>query len=297
MKFPFHLRYFVVLWHFIATFLTPLLILLLRVSVSNAEIAEERAVIPNEPSLSSEYEAPFQRFNLSMLSIFYGPALQNSTHLQPGLSGEPDPDRPVNLHNFLNLGYNLSNRLAITGTAYWTYQPFLEQKFSLQDPFIRLSDSSILREGPFNLYGDFRIHFGVSSASRQSDQYFGIQTVQVATFEIPDSHFTLGTYGALRSNVFGKYGYGYDLELYLGPNVNYQISPTLLVTLLYEMRGSHTFGDKFGKLNSGGTDLQPGLTWDVTPHLMLNPYLNLLTGGKVNLSTTTFGLLANWNLF
>ena len=103
--------------------------------------------------------------------------------------------------------------------------------------------------------------------------------------------------GTARSNVFGKYGYGYDLELYLGPNVNYQISPTLLVTLLYEMRGSHTFGDKFGKLNSGGTDLQPGLTWDVTPHLMLNPYLNLLTGGKVNLSTTTFGLLANWNLF
>ncbi len=282
-----------------------MLILFLQAFASKAEVIEDRPVI--QPGFSNEISAEsdaelgteykLQRFNLSLLTIFYGPSIRNPSRLQPNLAGEPDPDRPVNLRSFVNLGYNFSDRLAVTGTAYWAYQPFLDQKVLLQDPFIRFSDASLVREGPFNLYGDFRVHFGVSSSSRQADQYFGLQTVQVATYEIPESHFSFTASGALRSNIFGKYGYGYDLEMYLGPSVNYQISPTLLATLLYEMRASHIFGTKFGQLTNDGTDLQPGLSWEVTPRIMLNPYLNLLTGGKINLNTTTFGLLANWNLY
>ncbi|MEO5969265.1 MAG: hypothetical protein ABIQ95_05010 [Bdellovibrionia bacterium] len=274
-----------------------MLILFFIAPASNAQVAEERAVISSDPSLTSEEMPSLQKFNLSFLAIFYGPSLKDPSRSQPNLSGDPDPDRPVNLRNFINLGYNLSDRLAITGTVYGTLQPFLQQKLVIQDPFIRVSDNSLFNSGPFNLYADFRVYFGVSSVSRQSDQYFGIQTVEVATFAIPDSHFSLGTYGAVRSNVFGKHGYGYDLELYLGPHINYQVSPTVLATLLYEMRGAHVFGAKFGNMINDGTDLQPGLTWDVTPQLMLNPYLNVQTGGRVNLKTTTFGLLANWNLF
>jgi hypothetical protein len=293
--------------YLILGFLTVLPGIEMGIRTAQAEASDGRPVLAPEANSDAANQSAFmgpmnaefgllQRLSLSYLAIFYGPSLQNPHRLQPKLSGEPDPDRPVNLRNFLNLGYAINQTLSLTGTAYWSYQPYLEQKLTLQDPFIRLSDTSLFQMGNFNLYADLRVHFGTSASSRQNDQYFGVQTVEVATYVLPDSPLTLALYGALRGNVFGKHGNGYDLEMYLGPNINYQITPKLLATVLYEMRASHIYGAKVGVLNNDGTDLQPGVTWEMTPKFMINPYLNLLTGGKINLKTTTIGLMANWNL-
>ncbi|MFZ9595474.1 MAG: hypothetical protein ACO3A2_05290 [Bdellovibrionia bacterium] len=237
-----------------------------------------------------------KRLSVDLFSIFYGPSFKNPTSHLPNADGRPDPNRTVGLRNFLSLGYQLSPEVAVSGTAFWTMEPYSNTKVALQDPFVKVSDSSLWREGGWNLYGDLRTHFGMTPSSRESDLLFALQSVQGLSYEFAETGWVLGVYGSEKSNVFGKYGVGYDLELYVAPHIHYAVSPTLMLSLLYEVRLSHLFGDPVGELTSGGTDLEPGVTWNLSPSLMLNPYLTLNTTGKLSLSTTTFGLMLNWNL-
>jgi hypothetical protein len=242
---------------------------------------------------STEYTPSF---NVNYSAIFFGPALKGPRSYQPTISGDIDLDRPVVLKNFIGVGYNITNDIAITGTGYWIWQPIGKQQVELLDPFVRISHNSLVHQGNFNLYSDFQIHPGVSALSRQNDVLFGLQSVQVATYALENSRITLGTYASSRFNGYGKKGYGNNWEFYLGPNVSYQLLPELTFTLLYEMRGSHSVGRRLMSFNNEGTDLEPGLSWDVTPRLNVNPYLTIQTGGKVNLSSTAIGMMVNWNL-
>ena len=56
------------------------------------------------------------------------------------------------------------------------------------------------------------------------------------------------------------------------------------------------YGDPAFVLVSDGTDLQPGLSWDITPNLNFNPFLDLKTGGNVNLDSTSMVFTLSWKL-
>jgi hypothetical protein len=243
-----------------------------------------------DTALQSETSA-FDHFNLSYFGIFQGPSISDPSSYQPDLNGAPDPNRPLVLRNFLALGYNFSNELSLAGTAVWNWQPVMKQQVQMLDPFIRLSDSMLIHQDGFNLYSDVRAHFAVTDPSRQSDLLFGFQTFQALTYEVGMSRLTAGLYASARGNIYGKRGYGNDFEFYLGPNLGYQVSPTIALTLLYEMQASHYLHGKNFSFNNEGTDLEPLMSWDVTPYFNLSPYLNILTGGHLSLNTTSVGMM------
>lgn len=234
---------------------------------------------------------------LQYYGILFGPALKNTSAYQPTPTGGTDPNFPVQIKNFLGFGYNLTDEITITPTAYWIWRPVLGQKLTLMDPFIRLSHSRLINTDHFNLYGDFRVHFGVSSTSRQNDYLTGFQTFQALSY-IPgdDGSVILSLYGSARYNVFGKQGRGSDVELYLAPHLTVEIVPSLAFTLLYEMQAIHLFGARVGTLDNDGTDLQLGLACEITPELNINPYINLYPGGMMNLESSSFGMTLSWKM-
>lgn len=237
------------------------------------------------------------RFNFNYSAVFFGPSLKNPSRFQPGPDGKPDPNLPVILKNFVGLGYNLTNEIQLSGSAYWIWQPIGRQQVMMQDPFFKISHNSLVNLQNFNLYADFRVIPGVSTGSRESNMKFGVHSVQVASYALGPSRFSLGTYSSALFSAIGQGGYGNDLEFYLGPNVAYQLTPQLALNLIYEIRASHPYGQRgpFTFVNEG-TDIQPGVYWDVTPQLSLNPYLTIQTGGKVGLDTTSLGFLMSWTL-
>ena len=246
--------------------------------------------------IENQSETPNSKYSLNYFGILYGPSVQDPSSFQPTINGEPDPERPVIMKNFLWVNYNLTNEIAVAPSAYFIYQPVLGQQVELRDPFLRISHSSVLHTEQFNLYADIRWHIPVSNFSRESDLRTGIQTYQVASYTIPSSRFTFGAYVSERVNFYGRRGNGNDFELYLGPNVNYQLSPKVALTMLYEATASHALGDPAFQFNNDGTDLEPGVSWDITQNLNFNPYLNFYTGGKVNLRSTAVGALIAWRL-
>ena len=236
------------------------------------------------------------RLNANYFAILYGPSVGTPSSYQPTPYGEQDLARPLLVQNFLGMGYNVSDAVTVGASAYWLWQPVLTQTITIKDPFLRVAHNSIISTERFNLYADVRLHFAVTPFSRASDLLAGLQTFQVASYQVGTTRLSLGLFASARLNVYGPRGVGNDLELYLAPNLTYQLSPKVGFTLVYEMAANHEFGADPFELFSGGTDLEPGITWQVTPSLSVNPYLNIMTGGKISLDSTSLGALVSWQL-
>ena len=285
-------------------------ILLLFVFTASLSYAEEEVVVEasdvdSDSSSSGQSEQNIESvngldserlFNAYYYAVLNGPALEDPSIYQPRLDGEKDLDRPVVLKNYLSVGYNFTDAISVAGTAFWTWQPGPGKQFILRDPFVRVSHNSLVSFGNLNLYADLRVHFPVTTLSRESDLLAGFQTFQVLSYEFPEAKLLVGLYGSARTNIFGKQGVGNDWEFYLAPNINYQALPNLAVNLVYEMGASHAFRDRTFHYTSDGTDLQPGVTWDVTPYLTLNPYLNLLPSDGIKLKNTSLGFFVSWKI-
>ncbi len=252
-----------------------------------------------EEAPASEIEASTlqPRWSADYFAIFYGPSLGSPSSLQPTSSGELDPSRPLVVKNYLTLGYSPTPEMAISAVTYWQWRPVNGHDIMMKDPYLAISHNKLLNSGPLNLYADLRIHFPVSSPSREANLLTSLQSFQMLTYPVGSSHLTLGAFSSIRYNLYGPLGFGNDLELYFGRNLNYQISSTLAFTLLYEMGASHIFGAPPSQLYSDGTDLEPGISWVIAPGLVINPYLNLFTGDRVNFHSTAFGMTLSWDLF
>jgi hypothetical protein len=238
------------------------------------------------------------RLSLQYFGLLYGPSVRNPSSYQPDVtSGREDRSRPLILKNSLGLAYEVSDQVSVTPTLCWIWQPVLRHETTIEDPFLKVAHSSLFSYGNLNLYADARIHFPVSRLSKENQQMWGAQSVQVLTYEVENSRLTLGLYGAERYNLIRQQsGQGNDLELYVAPNLSYQVHPRVALTLIYEIRNSHTFGERAFLLQNDAMDIEPGVSWDVTPHLMVNPYLHIPTKGS-GLASTSVGMLMSWNLF
>ncbi|MCM2279430.1 MAG: hypothetical protein NDJ89_15250 [Oligoflexia bacterium] len=261
-----------------------------------AGISGEAISSIEEEDFLDEKEEKRPGFNLLYYSVFYGPALQGPSRFQPSRSGAPDRDRPVQMRNFLGASWNLSESVSVIPTAYFIWEAD-ERKFSIRDPFLRISHNSLINTDRVNLYADLRFHFPVTTISRQNDLLAGVQSFQSLSWQPGGSPVAFTLFGSVRYNYFGRQGYGNDLEVYLAPYMAYQLRHNLALTLLYEMEGSHFFGDAPGAFRNHGPDLEPGISWEVTPSFVINPYLNIFPHDSFSLRTMSLGMTMFWAVF
>jgi hypothetical protein len=249
----------------------------------------------SETEADTDGERSYKGFFANYTNILYGPSIRGTSSFQPTPEGRADRSRPVFMKNFLGLSYGFTETIALTASAYWWWQPVMGQTLTMQDPYFRLSDSSIFyTDWGMNLYSDFRVHPGVTDDSRQADQLFGLQSFSYLSWQVGESPLLTALRFSARYNVHGRQGFGTDAEFYFAPEANIRLNDHFLVTLLYEMGASHQFGDSPTYFTNDGTDFSPGIEWDPTPNLTINPYLTVLTGGKVDLASTSVGMFFNW---
>ncbi|MCM2321911.1 MAG: hypothetical protein NDJ90_01470 [Oligoflexia bacterium] len=234
-----------------------------------------------------------KKYNLLYYSIFYGPSLKGASRYQPDSRGVPDPDRPVQLRNYLGIAMNLTDALSVIPTGQFTWEASGNSRLALRDPFLRISHSKLINTEYVNLYGDVRFHFPVTTISRENDMLAGVQSFQALTWQVGRSPVAMTLFGSVRYNYFGKQGYGNDFEGYLAPFLSYQLRNNLSFTLLYEMEGSHFFGNRPGQFTSLGSDLEPGFNWEITPNLAVNPFLNVYPQ-ELSLRSSSVGMTLYW---
>jgi hypothetical protein len=250
----------------------------------------------NQVLIDNEDDDVAGKFNATYVGIFYGPSVSKPTSFQATQDGVPEADKPVMLKNFLGLGYNLTDHVRVTPTAYWQWMPTGGGAYSVQDPFLKLSDDAIFSTEEWNLYADLRYHVPTSAWSHATDVNGSVQSVQVLTFLPQGTRYMFGLLSSEREYFYGPKGQGNDVELYVGPNVNYQLTPSVQLTMLYELNAVHIYGAKTNNIQGDGNDLEPGLSWDITPRVNVHPYLNLFPT-SLSLSNISVGMLLYWQAF
>lgn len=238
-----------------------------------------------------------EKLSLSYSNVFYGPSITGIT------SGkQPDADTgantsPLLFKNYLALGYKATSTISITPTIYFKVNNSGTNMLQMQDPYLRISNSKLLTIGNFNHYADIRLAPGVTPVSTNANRLGFVVTKHVSTYSIPESKFTVGLTTIAQVNVYSQEKSGQkNFEVYAGPNVEYQALPNLAIGLLYELAAHNARNKGLGNWNSDGTDLEPYLSWDITPSINFNPWLDIKTGNRIALDTTSFGAAFTWKL-
>ena len=227
-------------------------------------------------------------------NIFYGPSVKKLSPYQSDANGHPDPERPISTKNFLSVGTPLSEDVLLSGTVYWNWRMVKGHKLALGDPYLRLAHESLVNSPVFNLYADLRVHFGISDASRSNDMLTGLQSFHIADFNF--GRWMIGTYTYVRKNFFGNEGVGNEVELYVGPHINYRASESFTFSMLVEMSSVQLHGDRLSRFINDTMNLQPGFIWQLSQRLVVNPYLTVNASDHISLATTSLGLTLNWQI-
>lgn len=237
------------------------------------------------------------RFGANFYSVFYGPALESpGSAYQPTPQGDPS-NIPVLSRNFATLSYAFDANVGISATQYFLYVPVQGTQLALRDPYARAYIVDLLgSDTPLSWYADVRVHLPLSSYSKSADLQLGLQTFQAIAYPVGRTPLTLGVIGSARTNFYGSLGIGNDLELYAGPNLAYRLNPKVSLVVIYDTEFTHAYREDASTFTHEGSDFQPGVSWDITPTVNLNPFINIYSGKNTSLKGSSFGFTLSWIL-
>lgn len=224
------------------------------------------------------------KLSLSYVGYFFGPAINNPlSSMQPdAVTGEAS--EPLNTQNYLVAGYKLTPELTLSPTLVWTLSPVREHKAALADPYLRLSHSKVVNAGSFNLGADVRAYAPVSEGSQKKGLITKIGMKQTASMDLGTSGFSVGLITFESASIFRDFAGKTPFYFAATPSVDYKILSNLSAWVSYDID------------TTGYQALSPGLSWDILPTLNFSPYLDIKTGGKVALNTTSLAAVLSWKM-
>jgi hypothetical protein len=251
------------------------------------------APVPVTPLPTPAAEPAFQpKFVADLFSIYIGPSITGlgSPYQvdQYGFDME-DPGDRVGFENYLTLGYKATPEITIAGVAQFFYTPMQGGDYTIRDPYLKVSHSGVYKTDDFKIWGNARLYFGVSEASRNAGMVAGLRVDPKFRYAFPKTPWSVDLYSSVRFNFHGLYGDGKQLDLYLSPAVDYQLLPNLVFSACLETYGRHDVegSPPFVQANAPA-DIQIGPSWDITPWLNFNPYVQIYPG-YFSWSSTSIG--------
>jgi hypothetical protein len=248
------------------------------------------------PSLLSKISA-------SYMNVFYGPSIDSMGTADQPVASAGAANVPLMMKNYVTAGYKLSDDTTIAAVLYW--RNFARQikgsNFMMRDAYAKLSKGSLYKNGNYNVYGDLRLTAPTYSVSQDQTFITSVGSKILQSYTVPNSRLTLALENYVEVRAFSdrvKAGSlsGYDTELYAGPQLSYQITPTLAAWGLYELDTYHMVAGAGDRWVNEFTDFEPGLSWDITKNLNFSPFLNITTGQSISLNSTSINAILNWKL-
>ena len=255
---------------------------------ANAAAAQSKASASEAaPSLLKRLSASYDA------TLFGGRITDPLAATMPDSEGVNDVSSPIYVKNYLSANYKINDNMKIGPVLYWKNYPknYGKRMGELQDPYIKLGHSSLISKGGFNLAADIRAAAPVSVASQTGNLITYLRSKQIASYQLPQSRFSITNTTSVYQYIYSDTTGGKSLlnDLYEGLSLDYKVSSKITVGVLYEMDAVRSAGTSFWNYTNAGTDLEPNLSWDITPSINFNPFLDIKTGGKIKADTTQVG--------
>ncbi len=236
---------------------------------------------------------------LNYFAIFHGPGITNMDEAYT-----PDPktgntirkDNTLNTMNFdgeVTAAYLLTPTIGVGPVIPFQLYPVMGEGIVMGDAGIKAFDKAFVHTKDFNMYANMIVQLPTStySSSPGRGMSFGLKMTPNVRYNIPSSRFSIGAFTEEKA-YFGVRS-GKTLKLWAEPYVNYQLAPKLSLSLGFEMEGDHNYGSPNMDLTMLQNDLLPGVIYFITPHVMVNPYLQIFTKDKVSMDHTAVGAVVS----
>lgn len=253
-----------------------------------------------QTSAQSTYERIGEKTILNYFGVYRGGSINDPGNgLTPNAKGVLDNSSPQSIENLLTLGYkfNPETNLALIGHFY--YYPGLKPDgssagFQNYDPTIQFEKKNIINRNGFKLTGRLGVELPLSGYDRpvQDGDLTAITATSVFSYDVPKTNLTLGVFAYLRGYIPGAdvKDSARSYKIYAAPNLNYQISQkvaaTLWIDLLQLTRNGNSPGF-IGGMTNDYMDIEPGISWDITKNISINPYFNIYPS-SLTLKATSF---------
>lgn len=202
--------------------------------------------------------------------------------------------KPQNADDLITVGYQVTPDFRPGIGIPFNFVPMDSSVIQTKQLYFGIIDATLLNWGNLTIHTDFRIYTPIGYLAAVQDVKTGVRASQVTLYPIPGSRFTVGCYTYVRAWMYGANGTGRrnDFEIYLSPFASYKIVKGLYATVWSDwLQLGHQYGTS-GGLKNLPVDIQPGIRWDVTSKLSLNPYLNLIPS-YLTADNISLGLVVN----
>ncbi len=238
----------------------------------------------------------FDKVTASVAATLNGPSVASVTgnsakgnRTSKTVDAQGNATRDIFSDTTVRIGYQLTDAVNVSANSQFNYTPVKGGLVQFLDPYVRIAHSRLLT-GPVTLAGDFRFYIPVSNGAIASNRIFGIRNTLSASYTVPGTRFTLGTDTILRGRFYAAgTGESESLLAYLSPNATYQITPTLAATLFAEFAATSQAKTGLLDMANGGSAVGPGISWDITPSVNVNPFL-VFQSMRINPESTVFAM-------
>ena len=189
------------------------------------------------------------------------------------------------------LGYRLTDRfsLRVAGGARQT----AGVGFTVADPSLRANMARIATIGPATINAELRYMIPATKPNAYAGHYGTVQLRQAVAIPFGKSRFSATLYLRETTAILSDYKGQATLSLYGGPQLEYQIAPTVQLWGILESSAAHVAGSGFsGQFD----DFEPGLSWDITPTVSFSPFLDIKLATAPSINTTSINAMLVWTL-
>jgi len=234
-------------------------------------------------------------WEFNYFGTFHGP---NLTHIDSPYTvnekGALSSRSAINFDSDVTLAYRVNANTGIGVDVPFLVFPVMGQGMVMNDLGLKAYNLHTVQYGGFNIDTNLFVQAPTSDYSQLRHMKVGLKTTPAVRYRFAGSRFTVGSWNEAKAYVGVTTGKAF--KLYTLPYVNYRINPNWALNLGYEMEADHFVGTSPMDFTAFQADIQPGFVYNFTPHISVNPYLQIFTANRITSETTAVGAVINATL-
>lgn len=244
----------------------------------------------NVPSSTSTFKSLKERIALSYYGVYSGPSLGYQNDFNPTYDGTEGDVQ--NLDGAISAGYRITKKIQAGVALPIFYVPYRDNDATLNNIYLRLSNSEMLKSGQFKMGLSSRFYLPTNRESRETGFVTGLRVEQNMTYDLKKSPLTLGLYTYERMDFYNSIAKsGSIFRIYAAPYLNYQFAEKIAATLWVDLiQLKQAQGKSISAWENPPVAVQPGINWDVNDNVSLNPYINVYPG-NLTADSSSLGLI------
>jgi hypothetical protein len=246
-------------------------------AASSSALAPAPQRAPAMEVSTSLWDSVQERGYLEYSAVFKGASI-----LDPGSAytvdrnGDPSAKTGINLDGDVTAGYLFTRSLGAGVVVPFVLTPVMGRGAELGDVGVKGFDRKLLTLGDWGFSTSLTLQAPTSESSSKRGMDFAAKLAPKLKYRPSGSRFLAGLRTEGKAYVGAEKGKTFKLAG--APYVGYQLTRSLSLSLEYELELLHFVDDpSWSTFSVQQADLRPGVVWDVTSKIMLNPYLQVFT--------------------